>query len=507
MNLNDAFNPAPHVKAMINTGACLDIPTGYFIQGRRGEMILNAGLQPITGVTGIPNSFKSTVAEFMSLTGLARMGQRSTGIDYDTEANKHENHIRDIAMRIEEFLGVDPFGSQTDEPPRFVVTDKNEYTGDEWYALFKGIMEAKKKNANKFMVDTPFWDRKGQGPFKIMLPTFSIIDSFTAFETQDVIAMQDGNDLGESGANTLHMRQGLVKQRLLMEAPRLNNGNYNYMVMTAHLGKESTMQKGAGGKDVPVTKLTYLKNGDALKGVTGYFLSITQNLLFVSGVKALQQADGLGPEYPEDSSDKAKYDTDLNELTIRNLRGKAGASGMPIKLIVSQRLGVQPSLSEFHNCKENGRFGIEGVNTASNTQNYFMQLRPEVKLSRTTVRPKLNADRLLRRAVNITSEMQQMQYHWRDEEGLFCTPKELYDDLIAMGYDWNVLLDTRGWWTVTEAEPFFQPFLSVLDLLRMRKGLYVPYFLEADKKTVKAEYTGYRKYYAPVAVEAEKKAA
>lgn len=485
MNLNEGYNPAPHLKIAINVGACMDIPAGSWVQGRRGEWILLAGLQPITGVTGIPNSFKSTVLEENMMRACARMGKRTSAIEYDTEANKQENHVREIACRMPEFLGEDPFESvDGEQAPRIVITDKNEYTGDEFYAKFKHTMELKKKSAAKLMVETPFWNRKMDGPYTIMLPSFSAIDSFTAFETKDVIAMQDENDLGDSGANTLHMRQGLVKQRMLMEAPRLNNGNMNFMLMSAHLGKESAMQKGAGGKDTPVTKLSTLKNGDALKGVTGMFLSLTQNLWFIGGVRPQTAADGNGPEYPKDSSDKYKYDTDLNELSIKNLRGKAGSSGLGIKVMVSQREGVLSTLTEFHNCKENGRFGLEG-----NVQNYEMALRPGVRLSRTTVRNKIKEDPLLCRAINISSEMQQMQYYFDDEADLLCTPKELYDDLLAKGYDWDVLLRTRGWWTLIESECLFDPFLSTLDLLMMRKGLYHPFWLEADKKTIKPGYS------------------
>ncbi len=482
--INQAYNPAPHIKVKLNVGALFDIPTAEFVMGTRGEMIMNGGLSPISGFTGIPNSFKTTVLEYNMLKAVARMGRKSSGVEYDTEANKEENHVRECALAMPEFMGFDPFDPMLDDEfPRMVIVDKTSYTGDEFYALFKDSMLKKQKAGEKIMVDTPFWNRKKDGAFRIMRPSTSAIDSFTAFETKDVISMQDENDLGESGANTLHMRQGLVKQRLLMEAPRMNNGNYNYMLMTAHMGKESAMQKGAGGKDVPVTKLSTLKNGDALKGVTGYFLSITQNLWMVTSLKPLIADDGNGPKFPRDSSDKAKYDTDLQELTIKNLRGKSGASGMPIKILASQSEGILPELSEFYNCMENGRFGFEGNNI-----NYQMALRPEVNLSRTTVRGKLKSDPLLARAVNISSELCQMQYHFRDLGDLLCTPKELYDDIKAMGYDWDVLLQTRGWWTLIEAEPYFDPFLSILDLLRMRKGLYHPFWMEADKKTIKKEY-------------------
>ncbi|MFO5979511.1 hypothetical protein ACLBSL_33035, partial [Klebsiella pneumoniae] len=75
--------------------------------------------------------------------------------------------------------------------------------------------------------------------------------------------------------------------------------------------------------------------------------------------------------------------TDLRILEVINLRGKGGITGLPFHLIVSQTEGILPSLSEFHYCREND-WGIGGNNI-----NYFVELCPDIKLSRTTVRKKL----------------------------------------------------------------------------------------------------------------------
>lgn len=178
-----------------------------------------------------------------------------------------------------------------------------------------------------------------------------------------------------------------------------------------------------------------------------------------------------------------KGDTDLMLVTLSLLRNKYGRSGLIMQIVVSQEEGVLPSLSEFHYIKTNERFGLGG-----NVQNYFLDLLPDVKLSRTAVRPKLYKDEKLRRAVQITSEMCQMKMLWNDDTNVFCTPKELYDDLIAQGYDWNILLNTRGYWLADNDSPAHEkPFLSTMDMLRMRKKLYFPFFLNEDK-TLKAEY-------------------
>lgn len=475
MDLAAPFNPAPVVKILINVGALMDIPTGTYLEGRRGEYILNGGLAPLTGVVGIGNNFKSTLMHYQFLTAMSRMSPVCSGSTYDTEVNIHEWHLAEMVRRTEAFQGEDVLASG-----RWVITDKTQYTGDEWYKTQKEFLENKIKNAAKIEVDTPFWGRNRAGPLKMILPTFTEVDSFTEFETSDVIEMQDKNELGESGGNTIHMRQGLAKLRFLMEAPRLNCGSYNYLLMTAHIGKESTMQNAGPAGQVPIVKLKHLKNGDKIKGTTDKFTFITHNCWHAYNANPLISDDKMGPKYPRDSDDKLQLDTDLNTVQIRNLRSKSGASGMALTLIVSQTEGVLPSLTEFHHLMEMKKFGIEGSNIS-----YALEIYPDVKLSRTTVRSKIDSDPKLRRALNITSELCQMSYLWHHMDDVLCTPKQLYDDLKAMGYDWDVLLETRGWWTTSDNEANLPPFLSTMDLLRMRKGLYHPYWYPVKKEDLK----------------------
>jgi hypothetical protein len=462
---------------LINLGALLDIPTGHYVEGKRGEMILVGGLAPLTGIVGIGNNFKSTLMHFMTLMAMSRM-KYSAGKTYDTEVNIHEWHLANIVSRTEAFHGEDVLQTQ-----RWSITDKTMYIGDEWYDAHKKELEEKGKRKD-VIVDTPFWNRERSAAMTMMVPTMTEIDSFSEFETSDVVEMQDKNSLGESGANTIHMRQGLQKTRILMEAPRIHGSVYDYLLMTAHLGKETTMQNAGPAGSVPITKLKHLKNGDKIKGTTDKFTFVTHNCWHAFNASPLINQSTKAPEYPRNSEDDLLLDTDLNTVLIRNLRSKSGASGMALTLIVSQQEGVLPSLTEFHHIKDNDKYGMEGSNVS-----YSLSLRPDVKLGRTTVRSKIDADPKLRRALNITSEMCQMSYLWHTlQEGLLCTPKELYDDLKELGYDWDVLLESRGWWTHMLGEKDELPFLSTMDLLRMRKGLYHPYWLEDDKKTVKVEY-------------------
>ena len=471
MDLRSNFIPAPILKLMINIGALLDISTGDYEIGLHGESILNGGLANLTGVVGIGNNFKSTIMHYMCLVAMARM-KGSTGSMYDTEINAHEKRIQKLADLILEFNG-----EQILETQRWVITDKVQYYANVWWKTLKTWLSDKKKNSSKIMRDTPFVDRSRKKYLQIMTPTFTEVDSFSEFETEDVAEMQDKNELGESGGNTIHMRQGLAKVRFLMEIPALMGAAVNFTLMTAHIGKVVDM---SGGRAPPVKKLQHLKNGDVIKGVTDKFTFIMHNCWHCYNAAPLINDSTKGPEYPRDSDDNLKLDTDLNTVLLRNLRSKSGMSGMTVELIVSQSEGVLPSLSEFHYIKTHDRFGLSGT-----LQNYSLDLLPDVKLSRTTVRGKIDSDAKLRRALTITSDICQMRELWHHLPYEFlCTAKELYDDLKAKGYDWNVLLETRTWWALDNDHPI--PFLSTMDLLKMRNGTYFPYWMNADK-TIKVK--------------------
>lgn len=478
MQMSPAFQLAPEVKVMINIGCLLDIPTGQYLPGRHGEYILNGGLGGVSGVVGIGNQFKSTFMHYQMLAAASCIAETTeTSMNtFDTEVNIHETHLARFTKLFPVFKKAFLEAANGIMGYVWTITDKTVYFGNEWYEVLKTWLKEKRKSATLRV--TPFQIRGG-GQLMIPTPTFGEIDSFTLFETENVAEMQDKHELGDSGANTMHMRQGAAKTRFLMEIPGLAMGAYHYLLMSAHIGKTIEMASGPMPAP-PIKKLQHLKNGDTIKGVTEKFTFLMANLWHNTNATPMINQGTKTVEYPRNSNDDLNLDTDLCAVTVRQLRSKSGPSGMTIEVIISQQDGVLPSLTEFHYLKGNERFGISGT-----LQHFALDLLPEVKLSRTSVRSKIDENEKLRRALTITSEMCQMRelwHHWDD--GRVCTPKELYDDLKAKGYDWDILLATRGWWTLdNDQHPI--PFLSTYDLLRMKQGLYHPYWLEDDKKTIK----------------------
>lgn len=473
MLLVPKFDPAPIVKAMFNIGALMDVPTGLWLSGQHGEKILNGGLGALTGIVGIGNNFKSTMMHYMLLSAMDKIipQARTSASTYDTEINVHEDHINKLAQRFDSFKDKNIFDEQY-----WVNTDTTVYLANTWFEKLKEFLKEKEKNAKEITVPSPFIGRDGK-LMNMLMPTFGEIDSFTEFKSESEAKMLDANELGDSGANTYHMRSGLIKARFLSEAPPILGRSYHYLAMTAQLGKDIPIASAGPMPAQPIKKLQYLKGGDKIKGATDKFTFATNNCWHAYNAAPLINQTTRAPEYPIKGVDQVTDDTDLVLVSLRQLRSKSGPTGYVLPIIVSQSEGVLPSLTEFHFIKTNDRWGLEG-----NLQHYNVCFLPEEKLQRTTVRSKIDQNPLLRRALNICAELLQIKMFHRSCDDIICTPSELYNDLKKMGYDWNILLRTRGWWTINN-DAYPVPFLSTRDLLEMRQGKYYPYWLDEKDKT------------------------
>ena len=471
MLVKDTFTPAPAVNVLINIGALFDIPTGEFIEGKYGDMILNGGQGLITGIAGPGNFYKSTIMNYMNISAASKIAMvTETEIKtYDTEMSVHEGRLFNLTQRFNIFKDKDILRDGT-----WTVVNKTQYLGDPWFEITKKYCKDKVEAASKISIETPFLNRDRKTHMKIITPTFGMMDSFTEFQTSDVAGIMDDNALGESGGNTVHMRQGLAKYRLLMELPIVTANSYHYLSMSAHIGKKIEMATGPMPV-APTKKLQHLKNGDVFKGTTDKFTFLTNNCWHAFNAQPMMTKEKT-VEFPKNPDDNVVGDLDLNRISLRQLRGKSGPTGVVLDIVVSQSEGVLPELTEFCYLKSM-KFGFGG-----NDRNYFLHILPDVSLSRTTVRRKLDTDPVLARAMNLTSEICQMYqyYRWLDRT-LVCDMDVLYQDLINLGYDWNILLNSRSYWLPNDYE---QPVgrLTAYDLLRIRVGKYHPYWYPVKRE-------------------------
>lgn len=479
MILKPGFKPIVEHKSLWNIGGTFDIPTGYWIPGIYGEKILLGGLGPMTSIAGPGNMYKSTILHFMMLSAMAKVFEAfpTSCSTYDSETNTHIARLRMFTQLFDQFVGKDII-----EDGSWVISDAATYLGDEWWAILRDYIKTKRKEAKSLMADLPFKDKSGVR-LREVITTFSEIDSLTEMRLNAGEEIMNKNDIGDSGGSHLFMREGLGKAQMLHEAPSMGSAAHHYFLTTVHIGDRNGMSSGPGTAP-PRKQLQFLPTDMKIKGATGQFLYQQHNFWLVTNCKLLWNDADKTPKFPKMQGQGVPEDKDLNLVSLQHVRGKAGPSGFKLDVIVSQSEGVLASLTEFNLLKDYQSFGFVG-----NDRTYALYLLPEETLQRTTIRMKLDSNRKLRRAMNITAELAQMyQFHKPYLEDKLMSPEDLVNKLKEKGYDLDWILEnTRGWWTYNN-ESVGAYFLSTLDLLEMANGNYHPYWLESDKKTIKKEF-------------------
>lgn len=479
--MRPTMNLPPPVMYAMTVGSLLDIPTGEYLKGTHDQNVFLGGIGNITGIVGPGNSFKTTIMRYMVFSALSRMYRVAKDelyyAPYDTEINTHEHRLLNLCWSFEVFKDKNLIEEGLLNP-----TNKTVYLGNEYWAAVKKYLKEKREDKKARKFKTAFLSRDKVTPMEILCPTFNDFDSLSQFITADVDDTMDKVELGDSAGNTIFMRQGLAKTRMLMEMPSVAGANMNFFLFTGHIGQKINMPTGPGTPP-PRKQLQHMRQDEVIKGVTNNFFYLLHNCWLIDlASPAINQAT-KAPEYPYEPGDEVEGDLDLNKVRMKQLRGKLGTSGFSIELYVSQREGVLPYLSEFNYIKTNDRYGLEG-----NDRNYNLALMPEVSLSRTTLRKKFRESHALQRAVEITSQLLQLKIFHPLLKPTLMDPEELYKSIKEKGYDWDFLLnETRSWHTLDDEEHPGYP-LSTLDLCRVARGEYHPYWLEKDCKTIKPEY-------------------
>lgn len=458
------FKQAEPIVIRLNTYSLFDVYTGTYHEGMRGERILNGGIAPFMGFVAAGNMFKSTIMNDLNLKAFKDHYKNTEFFVYDTENLASYERYKHLAEKIDFPAEVDFYDESW-----FSMTKSEDMIGNKWFEAFKDYMSVKEKD-KKALLKTPFKNPKTGTNVEWYFPSITMMDSISAFTTDSIESIFDKAETGESERNTLFMKDGIAKTQLMMELKDTLTKSGQYFSTVAHVGSTVNMD----GK--PERKhLIHMRQGEKMKGVPNKFDFYTSVCYEIFAASPIVAADKKGPLYPEDAEDDLRGDVDLMELSIRALRNKYGVSGIPFKIVVSQKHGYQPSLTDFHYCREYDYYGIIGGGTPNNK----LELMPDVNFTRKSLRTKIKEDPKFVRALGITAELCMMENLWGSTEWkeLKCTPKELYEDIKALGYNWDELLDTRRHW-IYEDESHPQHYLSVMDLLRMRKGLYKPYWMK-----------------------------
>lgn len=477
---------ADPILPVFNTGGVWDVSTGDYVEGPHGEMILMGGMSYTTGISGPGNTFKSVGLWDMLLSVLDNYPV-SQGGHYCTELStkaSRPQRLSQFKFRLKKLASSIIYDAKVNPGGQLQMQSMKDTLLDAWWNLFVDQMEEKFKLGQKektakepdYLLTMPVKLPDGT-LLRSMVPDIFGVDSFSTATTSGIEGMQEEFEIGHKKRTTEFLRGGIPKTQMMLEMPVQCARGGGMIILVAHLGKEFMQDPNVP----PQKQLAFLKAGMKFKGVPEKFNFMVNNCwLFMSASPYWNNGTDRIPMYPRDSGDKTKDDTDLMTVNVANLRGKSGGSGMPFAAVVSQSEGMKNGLTMLDFCKKWGRYGMD-----DNVQNYFLHLRPDEKLSRTTVRGKFEENERLYNAMKITWELAFTHFlkHEEDEKWREPTPQQIYDKLKADGYDWDILLDTTPCWSFIEF-PSEKPYLSTRDIQRMYHGEYHPYWLGEDKKTV-----------------------
>ena len=443
----------------LNVGI-IDVITGREQEGLKGESIINGGLNNHIAWTGIANASKTLNLLHFHLTALLRYINSVDGHIYDTENTLEYLRIVDFTKEICRWMGVE-FDSVI-KPilvKKLPLIPKSKLGGTEWEKLIKDMRDTRVKTKAKDKLKTPLIDHMGDN-ILMNKPHLAAMDSWSEFAQDSMEAAQDKAAAGHKDRNMEFITDNRGKFQLMKELQNLLPQADVYMSSSVHLADNIQLDPNAEKK----MKLEVLGRDNKLRGVPTNFYAYPWTIFFIYSSKSLLDNDRL-PLYPEEKVDKTlKRDGELTILDVFTARSKVGQTKINFPLIISQSKGVLPALSQFHYIKDYcERFGITGNGTDTNTQNYHLDLCPDIALSRTTIQRKIDENPQLRRALQHTAYLYQITRYWKNfDQSLLCTPKELYEDIKKLGYDWNELLECRDWWL---PDQYTNPvrYLSIID--------------------------------------------
>ena len=457
------------VKARYNTGLCLDLLCGRPQVGRYGDVVMNGGIAPYTGVCGAPNVGKSTWMDTMGTILNQRYG--IPYLKHNNEADANSERFVDISYYVAPEL--QEWRYRMHEHRTLRELDLTAYTSADMWETIRQLAARREAQRDQLWKETPFLDEDGE-PVRILMPFAHSQDSLSEWKSNVIEKKLDENDVGAKENATFGLMHGAAKTQMVSEIPTMCARGGMIIFQSAHMGDKFKLDAYA-----PVRKkMEYLAGDLEIKFVSNNWRYLPNNLWWVMGNSPLLKKASDGKYYPEfqmPGFSKIAKDTDLTLCSIVNLRGKNGPSGVPFDLVMSQSRGLIPFMTNFRYIWESETssgmgFGISGSDKAA-----WLDIYPEVKFNRFNIFELAEKDVRLQRAIRFTADLCILHERIRNyPRHQLCSAQELYTDIKKL-YDWNEFLDTRDYWTW---DHYTHPlkYLSIYDLLNFRLGVSTPYW-------------------------------
>ena len=440
----------------LNTGTMLDIANGKYVPGADGCTILNGGVPQTMGLAGRQQRFKSTEILSFVMNVLGRY-EHAEAVVYDTESSLQKDRILSMGdMPVEN-------GNN-----RLKLISHTEYQTEDFVEFIKKVAEDKRKNAKEYTVQTPILDPVTQEPVSMMIPTLVVIDSWSEMRSKAVTDAMDKVNSSDAGTNMVYMTEGNIKTKVMSQLPRIASRAGIYFFFTVHIGEKYSLDPYAPkNKDLP-----HMKSSDKLKNAGSDFSFLVSTLLEARDAKVLQ-SDKKECFYPDVFTNPTEYSRIGNVVC----RCKNNGSGTQFSHVVSQSTGIDTNLTNYDYLRTNKFYGLPGNHITHTTT-----LTPQTSISRTNISKKVREDRRLARALEILSQLCQVQQSWSLKDmpvPLDMTPETLAEKLTAMSnYHIDDILESRGYWSYSKNET--RPYLSLFDILAIVDNKYKPKLHKAN---------------------------
>lgn len=457
------------ITPFLNISPIFDLINGEYVPGVDGRYYLCGGATPNDAVVGGSNTQKTGLLVLKMARILIRY-TCSIGVFFDIEKTFSVARLADL---IDREIGIPGYFMEHLLNKRFFYFNGNEYDGNDVSKFFIEknalIKEELKKNKN-LKVPTVFLSNDGVNPVLMLPPMIPHIDSASEINFAKNQELFREGDVDEGGAKkTRDLVLGNLRRILHIDADTLGGEVGMYQTWTAQVQDIINMTGRPQEKET-----TFLRPGKKLGG--------PKSLLKLPGlgvecIKGSVLKNGNEWMYPdpfgkdEFIDDDGKSNPDLMEYFYAPYRNKSGISGGHETFIGSQSLGIQEDLTMFHNLKKSNYYGYVDKNPQSQT----LVLFPEMKLSRTTIRQKINETDTLCRALGITYQYGKIIKHMLKLDQKYRMSIEDFYDKVGKVLDWEFILnETVDYWFINP--DLNKKTLSTFELMRIAVGEGDPKF-------------------------------
>ncbi len=453
-------NNLPH----LNTGTPYDISMGAYRPGVGGSMILDGGFALTNGIAARENRGKSTQMNGMIMRVLGRY-RHTQGNIHDTEGSQRKTRLAKLhGMCLNDPVAAAALSADIEQ--RFFLTG-NEHGDLDWYNdKLKEIGAARLKHRKELEVETPFLDPKTLKPMRMLVPFISGLDSLTKGTVDSAYAVLDEFASGDKKTQTVFMKEGLAKTKIVNQWPRMCALNQIYLGATVHVG-DKMMDDPYAPK---IRDLPMMRHGEKIMGAGGAFLYLVSNLVELRDTEIVMDSKKEA-KYPfkHGSVGAAEFVRTFGVIT----RCKNAPAGTKCDVISSQVEGILPELTGYDYLVDHDNYGLIGNDRSHKT------VFTEASLNRHNIQDKLT-DPKIARAIELLYQICYIynNWTWRDFPVPFDIDITTLPDLLQKkSYAIDDILTSRGYWTYrdefTKAGDL-PPYMSAYDVLAIIAGRYTP---------------------------------